>query len=666
MKFFQEISVLLASAVTLGVPVGAWAEPAPEADKTLSPYFFVMSDDPAKDRLPLKSTDVKVNITGVIADVTVTQHYRNEGSRPLEARYVFPASTQAAVYAMKMRLGERVVEAKIREKQQARVEYETAKKEGKSASLLEQERANVFQMNVANILPGDDIVVELRYTETIVPSEGKYQFVYPTVVGPRYNGSVASGSGVAQQWVATPYQHEGETPKATFGMVIAIASPIPLQAVSTATHKVQLSKSDERHANIVLPADVANGNRDFILDFRLAGNTIQTGALLYKGKDENFFMAMVEPPARVTSKEIVPREYIFIVDVSGSMSGFPLDTSKALLRDLVDHLKPTDTFNVMLFSGDNSMMAPNSLPATRDNLDKAIFLINQQRGGGGTELLPALRHALSLPRADNRSRNFVVVTDGYVTIEKEAFDLVRANLNNANVFSFGIGSSVNRLLMEGLARAGQGEAFIVTNNSVAEVEAKRFRQYIESPVWTHLQLKINGLEAYDIEPAKLPDLFANRPLVVIGKWRGQPTGTLTVEGHAGNGLFSRTLRLNETQVTENASALRYLWARKRIGELSDDTKFGRGDETLVREITDLGLKYNLLTEYTSFVAVDHVVRTHEKSDTVDQPNPLPEGVGDLAVGGEVPSTPEPEFYTMLAGLGLVGVWLRRRKNHAAK
>lgn len=665
MNWLRTLAAALSAVVYFTAP-SAWAdEPAP-GSKTLAPYFHV-GGDPAIDRLPLKSTDVNVKIAGVIADVSVTQHYKNEGTRPIEARYVFPGSTHAAVYGMQMRIGDRRINAKIREKKRARAEYESAKADGKSASLLEQERPNVFQMNVANILPGDDIAVELHYTETLVPTDGKYEFVFPTVVGPRYNGSPATGSGVNEQWVAQPTLHAGEAPKSSFSMKLAIDSPIEIREVSSATHQVHLTRKNARRVDVALTPDAANGNRDFILDYRLAGDRIEEGVLLHKGKDENFFLAMIEPPKHVAHADIVPREYIFIVDISGSMHGFPLETAKTLLRNLVSNLKPSDTFNVMLFSGDNSMLAQHSMPATKENIGKAIAVINRQSGGGSTELLPAMRRALALPRDDTRARSFVVVTDGYVTVEKQAFDLVRHNLDHANVFSFGIGSSVNRHLMEGLARAGQGEAFIITDSSHADAEAERFRRYIDSPVWTHLKLKIDGLDAYDIGPVTLPDLFSSRPVVVMGKWRGEPKGSVTVEGYAGDGPYSRTVYIDAMHVSPDAGALRYLWARSRIGALADSIELeGDGNEKIVGAITELGLKYNLLTDYTSFIAIDQIVRNTAGSDTVDQPQPMPQGVSDLAVGGDVPSTPEPEFYALVALAGGMGAWLRRRKKHHEK
>ena len=246
---------------------------------------------------------------------------------------------------------------------------------------------------------------------------------------------------------------------------------------------------------------------------------------------------MIEPPARVASSAIVPREYVFVLDVSGSMHGFPVETAKTLLRGLVANLRPTDTFNIIPFAGGHSLFAPRSVPATRENVDAAVRFINGQRGSGSTELLAALRGALAMPSDPERARSFVVITDGYVTIEKEAMDLVRANLGRANVFAFGIGSSVNRFLIEGLARAGRGEAFVVLNERDAAIEADRFRAYIESPVLTRIAVSFRGFDAYDVDPPQLPDLFAQRPLVISGKFRGAATGAIEVRGTASTGTL---------------------------------------------------------------------------------------------------------------------------------
>ncbi|MDA7419148.1 VIT domain-containing protein [Xenophilus arseniciresistens] len=664
------------------------AQPAPR-EKTESPYFFVKSDSPELDRLPLKSTQVDVRIAGVIADVTVTQSYRNEGTRPIEAKYVFPGSTRAAVGGLNVRLADRLITAQIREKQQARIEYETAKTEGKTAALLEQHLPNVFQMNVANILPGDDVKVELRYTELLVPQSGNYQFVFPTVVGPRYASAGPPQAGVGPlggqrghevpsvgarlspssenaqaKWVAQPTLREGVAPSTQFTFKASIDTPMGLQEVRSRTHAIDVKKTErDRHAEVLLKSDGRpQDNRDVVLDYRLAGEQVQSGLLLHKGQGdgaENFFLAMIEPPKAVAASAISPRDYIFVVDISGSMHGFPLDTAKQVLQRLIGGLRPSDTFNVLLFSGSSKMLNDKSVPATSANIAQALATIERYQGGGSTELIPALKRVYAQPKAEGVSRSIVVVTDGYVSVEREAFELVRRNLDKANLFSFGIGSSVNRHLMEGLARAGMGEPFIITDPVQAPEQAARFRRMVESPVLTNVRATFNGLDVYDVEPRQLPDVLGERPVIVFGKWRGEPTGGITLEGRSASGPWQQQIRI-DADTPRSTPALRALWARHRIAALSDQEALQAGDD-LRQAITDLGLKYSLLTQYTSFIAVDKVVRNTSGSvDGVNQPLPLPQGVSNNALGAEVPSTPEPETLGAMAVALSVLLMLRRR------
>ena len=667
LRLFRALPCLLLALLGLsrGALVHAQTAGTADAGKTLSPYFAVANAEPGIDALPLKSTQVEVAIAGVIADVRVTQIYRNEGTRPLEARYVFPGSTRAAVHALRMRIGERTVDAQIREKLQARREYAQARQEGKSAALLEQHRPNVFQMHLANILPGDEIAVDLRYTETIVPTDGIYRFVFPTVVGPRYNGAPAIAAGPATEshsaepWIAQPTLRAGATPPASFALQGTITAPLPVQEVQSPSHPIGASGVGSARATIALDADRAHANRDVVLEYRLAGAAIGAGVLVHPGDEESHFLLLAEPPARVETQDVAPREYVFIVDVSGSMHGFPLQTAKALLRELIARLRPADTFNVIPFAGGHSLLHPQSVAATPENIARAIRFLDGQKGNGGTELLPALRTALAMPADPGRARSFLVVTDGYVSIEKEAFDLVRRNVGEANVFAFGIGSSVNRFLIEGLARAGRGEPFFVLKPEQADAEALRFRRYIEQPVFTRIRARFVGIDVYDLDTPQLPDLFAQRPVMLAGKFRGAPRGRIEIEGYAGGERSVLAVDLATAQ-TSGTQALPQLWARSRIAQLGDYRTLAADDAT-VHEITRLGLQYSLLTDYTSFIAVDRVVRNHTGlMTTVDQPQPLPEGVSELAVAS-APATPEPEFMALGATLGLLAWWLRRRR-----
>ncbi len=626
-------------------------------DKTLSPYFKVIGENNAGlESLPLQETSTKVDIVGVIADIKVRQVYQNRGDSPIEAVYVFPGSTKAAVYGMKMTIGERVVIAKIKERKAAKAAYTKAKKQGKRASLLEQQRPNVFQMNVANIMPGDKIVVELSYTELIVPEQGVYEFMYPAVVGPRYSETPKQDAADNESWIANPYLHQNEPVPYTFDIDVSLTAGIPIQALKSPSHSIEVDYNEQGTANVHLKnANSRTGDRDYILRYQLRGKEIETGLLLHKGKHENFFLLMSQPPKRVTTENIPPREYIFVVDVSGSMHGFPLDTSKRLMQELLSGLRPTDSFNILFFSGGSSALSETSLPVTKANIEKAVSMLERQDGSGGTELLSALKRAMDFPAKETTSRSFVVITDGYVSIETEAFQYVKDNLNHANLFSFGIGSSINHFLIEGLARSGQGEPFVVTSPKEAFQTSMRFKEYIETPVLTGINLEFDGFEVYDVEPKQLPDLFAEKPLIIYGKWRGNPDGKIKILGYSGGSDYSKSIDVNTADASTSNEALRYLWARNRIADLGDFEKLRPNSERKA-EITNLGLTYNLLTAYTSFIAIDEVVLNPDGSSRkVKQPLPLPKGVSDLAVGGIVPTTPEPGFMSLLSVLIIIFV-----------
>jgi Ca-activated chloride channel family protein len=631
-------------------------------DKTLSPYIWIEDGRKDLDSLPLKSTHVDVTIDAVIAKISVIQTYTNEGSRPINARYIFPASTRAAVHGMRMKIGEKVIAARVAKRKEAVKEFQAAKKEGKSASLLSEERPNVFTMQLANIMPKDTIEIQLDYTELVVPQDGVYEFVYPTVVGPRYSTIEANGASEHHKWIKNPYLKAGRNSVAKFSINVNINAGLAIEDMSCPSHQTDITYKDKSSAVVQLSSLEKNAdNRDYILRYRLAGQKIHSGLILSKGESENFFLLMMQPPQRVAIESVPQREYIFVVDVSGSMDGFPLNTAKVLLKELIGNLSPDDRFNVILFAGSASVLAPESIAADSANLKQALELIDRQNGGGGTELYKGLETALKLPRQEGVSRSVVVVSDGYIALEKEVFGLIDQNLSTTNFFSFGIGSSVNRYLIEGLARVGQGEPFIVTDPAEATDAAEKFRRYIESPVLTRIKIQYEDFDVYDVEPKAIPDLFAQRPILICGKWRDQPQGKITLTGLTGSGEFSQTIDLSQTEEDSNLSALPYLWARARLARLMDFNP-AEPEKEVVDQVTSLGLTYQLLTPYTSFVAVDETIRnTSQQADDVDQPSPMPKGVSNLAVGsGHM--VPEPEMFSMMAIMCILGaaVWLRKK------
>jgi Ca-activated chloride channel family protein len=661
-KHALHVAIVLVVLILWTIPP-AWGETTRES--TLSPYFLIQTESGGEDLFPLKSTDVQANISGVIADVEVVQVYENRGSRPINASYIFPASTRAAVHGMTMKLGDRLIHAKVKEKTEAKKTFETAKKQGKSASLLEQKRPNVFSMNVANIMPGDIIEIELRYTELLVPTDGTYEFTYPTVVGPRYSDQPETLATESDKWVKNPYLMKDTPVSNTFDIHVGLSAGLPVQDVRCRTHDTAIDWKDESMADIRLtdPADFG-GDRDYILTYRLTGEKVESGLTLYEGEEENFFLLMVQPPRRIRTEEIPMREYIFVVDVSGSMNGFPLNTAKKLLGDLIDGLSAEDCFNVVLFAGGSEIMETASVPATEPNIRRALAFIDQKQGGGGTRLYNALNRAMALPRNEGCSRTMVIVTDGYISAERNVFSLIRDNLNQTNVFAFGIGSSVNRFLIEGMARTGQGEPFIVTDPYAAAETANTFREYISAPLLTGTTVTFEGFDAYDVEPPVLPDLFAERPVIVTGKWRGNAEGRVTLEGTGGQGAYQQVFDVSRIEPDEENRAQRYLWARTRLSRLSDFNTNAR-DADLKGEITSLGLTYNLLTAYTSFIAVHEEIRnTDGEAKDVKQPLPLPKGGSNLAVP-TVTTVPEPELVHLALGLLLVGILVRIGKRQTA-
>ncbi len=655
-----------------------------EEEELLAPYFLIQDENTSLDAFPLKSTEVITNINGIIAETYVIQTYANQGNTPINARYVFPTAPSVTVHGMTMQIGDHIVTAKIKEKEEAKAEYEEAKSEGKSASLLQQHRPNVFTMDVANIMPGDTARIELHYTELITPTEGIYSFVFPTVVGPRYApkepepaeeeppSQSASLKNVRptpepleparEEWVASPYLMHGENPPGEYNITVNLSTGVPIGDVSCKSHEISVERDGDSQARITLanPEDFA-GNRDFILKYRLTGEEVQSGLVLTGAEEEKYFMLTVQPPQRFTPEEIPPREYIFVLDVSGSMYGYPLETAKDLIRNLVTGLRETDSFNLVLFSDDTAILSPESLSATSQNVYRAIDLINETEGGGGTSMMPALEEAMEIPMNKDTARSVVIITDGYISNEREIFELINENMNTASFFSFGIGSSVNDYLIKGIAQSGMGESFVVTDSEDAQTGAERFRTYIEAPLLTGITIDYEGFHVFDTATTAPSILYAQKPIVLFGKWTGEPEGTITISGKSGQQDYLQEISVADVAVNEDNEAIRYLWARTKLDQLAG---YGstRNDESVKDEITQLGLDYSMTTPYTSFVAVIDVVRNSEgRSKSINQASPLPLGVSNLAVGGGYRAYSEPGEVLLLtvAAAVLVLGYLRR-------
>ena len=572
-----------------------------QEDGTECPYFNISSSDSTSTSatsFSLLSTDIDVTISGVIANIEIEQTYVNNGQDIVDASYVFPMSTNAAVYAMEMEIDQRVIVAEIQRRDVAETIFNEADSLGLTATLLEQERPNVMQMSIANINPDQTIIVRMVYTELLIPEKGNYQFVFPNIVGPRFTQG-------GEPWVNQNAQDSIPLSETSLNINMKINAGMPLTANCDSHNATFIYNQNTASTNLS-----TNPGADFIVDYTLSDNEIHTGLLLFEDEEENFFLSMVQPSRPEIPFVSPPREYIFIMDVSGSMNGFPLDVSKELLENLLQDLNDTDKFNIIFFAGGSYQYADASVLATEQNINNAMDAINSQSGGGGTMILPAMRRALDMQIERTYARTFVIVTDGYVTVEKEAFDLIRDNLNESNFFAFGIGKSVNRYIIEGIAYVGEGDAFVATDQSEAIEIAEKFKEYIERPAVTNIEATFEGIDVYDVEPLSIPDLFAERPIILYGKYREPANGKITVAGEYPDGIISNTLEFEDYQDNlEENIALKYLWARKKIRLMSDYGIASNENDTISieEEITQLGLKYNLVTEFTSFVAVDSSV-----------------------------------------------------------
>ncbi len=596
----------------------------PKEGMNIPIMYYVLKGE--QKQFPLNSYKADVDIVGNIANVKLTQTFVNVSGQKVDAKYRFPGSTQAAVNGMTMKIKDRVIYAQIQEKQQARETFETAKKEGKRASLLSQEKPNIFTTEVANIYSGDTIQVIVEYSEIIEYKDYTYSFVLPTNIGERYQNhyeNIGNRSGY------DIFSNGATSKKIDFDINISISSIFDVEKVRCNTHTISAEQIDNKtFVRMNTPTQL---DRDFILQYEMVSKKVESGLLIHEGEEENFFLLMLQAPKRVPAEEILPREYVFVVDVSGSMNGKPIETAIHLLGNLLEKTNEKDMFNIIKFAGSKEVLFDESKPASVENLQKGFDFLSNERGGGGTELLPALQKAMDLPKLDKYSRSVVLITDGFIDADLDVIEYLSENLDKGNVFPFGIGNSVNRYLIEGLANVSMSEPFIITNMEDADKEADRFKKYIESPVMTDIKIDFDGFDAYDIVPEKIPDVFAQRPIIISGKYRGTPEGTVYVNGQNGKQEMKTYFEVERFAQKDTSQVLKYLWARRKLQTIQDfpntryygnKAKFKNANKD---EIVELGLKYHLMTNHTSFVAVD----TEVVDDSLSNQNYNPSADKDL-------------------------------------
>lgn len=581
--------------------------------------------------LPLKHTDVKGRVCGYIATVEVTQQFQNPFSEKIEAVYVFPLPENAAVNEFIMVIGERKIRGIIRERQEAEEIYRQARAQGHVASLLTQERPNIFTQKVANIEPGKQIDVNIKYFNTLAYADGWYEFVFPMVVGPRFNppgstdgiGAVGRGArGVSGQSTEVQYLKPNERSGHDISLAVEIDAGVEIEEVACSSHAIRKDAEGSDKVRVQLSELDNIPNKDFVLRFKVAGDTVKSALVTHRDQRGGFFTLMLYPPEDLKQLKRAPMEMVFVLDCSGSMNGQPIAKAKDAIKRALRKLEPDDTFQVIRFSENASQLGSKPVPATAENVRRGIEFVDRLQGEGGTMMIEGIKAALDFPHDPRRFRLVSFMTDGFIGNEAEILGEIHNRLGSARIFSFGVGTSVNRYLLDRMAKLGKGAvAYIGLNDDSSQI-VDLFYDRISHPALTDVQIDWGDMEVSDVYPRQLPDLFVGRPVVVTGRFSGQKESAIRIAGRVGN-------REKEIRVPMKSAAhpgIACVWARKRIEDLATQATYNAGS-ALPTEIKQVALEYGLMSAYTAFVAVDSTqITAGNHGVTVAVPVPVPEGV----------------------------------------
>ncbi|KKD37980.1 VIT domain-containing protein [Limnoraphis robusta] len=583
---------------------------------------------------PLKHTEVFAQISGNLSRVEIKQSFENPLTQPMEAVYTFPLPDEAAVDQMEIKIGDRTIKGDIKKREEAQQIYQTAKQQGRTAGLLEQQRDNIFTQSLANIKPGEEIEVIIRYTDSLKFEKGDYEFVFPMVVGPRYiPGEKIDQSGDTDQVpdaskITPPIVPEGTRSGQDIGVTVEINAGLPISQVRSTSHQINITESGEI-VTVKLDKKDTIPNKDLILRYQVSGNNTQATALTQSDERGGHFALYFIPAIEYKTDEIVAKDVLFLMDTSGSQQGDPLFKSQELMRRFINGLNPNDTFNIMDFANTTCKLSETPLANSPENRSLAINYVNQLQANGGTELLNGILEVLKFPEVtDGRLRSIVLLTDGYIGDENAILSEVKDNLKPGNrLYSFGVGSSVNRFLINRIAEIGRGISRVVRQDEPTQEVAEKFFRQINNPVLTDINIHWEGSgETPEIYPEITPDLFAEQPLVLFGRKVDSAAGNLKVTGKIANGNpYEQTFSIDFSNAGNVAIA--QLWGRQRIKHLMNQM-LSYETKSNVEAVTDTALTYQLLSQYTAFVAVSDDVRvdTNQQNISVEVPLEMPEGV----------------------------------------
>jgi Ca-activated chloride channel family protein len=593
--------------------------------------------------VPLEHTEVAIHATGHLAEVRVEQTFRNPYDKKIEATYLFPLPTGAAVNDLELVVGDRVIDGEIAKRAAAKATYIKAKRAGFVAALLTQERPNLFTQHVANLEPGARVVVRMTYVQPLVYDAGGYELVFPMVAGPRYvpKGSAAAADADAVQAPVVPPDTRSSH---DIGLTATIDAGLALRAVRSTSHAiVHTPGATAAQVTVALAPGDTIPNRDFVLRYDVAGDATAAALLAHRrGTAPGAFFLTVHPPGTdapaapsqvdAAPAAVTPREVVFVVDTSASMRGAPLAKARALVRSILTTLAPDDTFQIVRFADVAGALGANPIANKPANVTFALDWLDALEAGGGTEMTGGIAAALDVAHDPLRLRLVVFVTDGYVGNEDEILATVHAKLGASRLYSFGVGTAVNRYLLEEMASFGRGAAQIVRPDEDTAAVVATFHARIARPVLTDVTIDWGGLAVADVTPAALPDLFVGQPLVIAGRYAVPGAATVTVRGTAGGVPVELAVPV-ELPATADHPAIATVWARARIAELTRAEIRGATAET-ADEITRIALEHRLMSRYTAFVAVDRsTVTAGGDAVPVAVPVEVPAGLHATSGGG---------------------------------
>ena len=626
---------------------------------------------------PLKHTDVKASISGFIARVTVTQTFDNPYDEKIEAVYVFPLPHTAAVDDMTMVIGERRIVGLIKRRAEARAMYERAIEQGATASLLEQERPNIFTQSVGNIKPGKEIRIEISYVDVLNYDMGTYEFHFPMVVGPRYipgapiskkpelpkelkgkvgevEGATEGGDPSGTGWspdttrvpdasrITPPVLKPGYRTGHDISLSVSLEAGVPVGDIKIVNHKATLKRIGASGAVVEIPPADSIPNKDFVMKYAVVGEKPEMAVLAHsKGRDQGYFMLMIQPKLDAELAKAPPREVVFLVDVSGSMGGEPTEKVKEAMRHFFRLSKPNDTVQVITFAGYANKLFERPIPATKENVSRALNFTQQIQAGGGTEMLKGIKMVLNEPVDPERVRIVVMLTDGYIGNEAEIIEEVgRRAGDQIRFWAIGIGSSPNRFLIDGVAKQGGGMSGVIELNTDPKGLVSRIVHRIHQAQLANIQIDWNELPVYEIFPRRIPELWSGSPVILFGRYADGGKTRLKLSGVAEGKPLSYSLDVKLPRAQPAHGVLSKMWAQKKIEDISAQMFYADTPE-VVEEITQVALTYRLMSQYTSFVAVDEsevqlVSQQAKPPRRVLVPVPLPTGVEfDGVFGGGV-------------------------------